>query len=114
MPVTARIRTAGVDLSREDRDYIRRKIDTKVRKFSKPIESVSIRLADINGPRGGVDKVCRAKVLVRGLPSGVVERRHQSARAAVEGTLDATERAVRKIIQRRRVAPRRAATRRSG
>ena len=47
----------------------------------------------------------------RGLPSVVVERRHQSARAAVEGTLDATERAVRKIIRRRQTAPRRAAVR---
>jgi ribosome-associated translation inhibitor RaiA len=109
--MTARIRTAGVELSREDRDYIRQKIDRKVARFTSPIEGVSFRLADVNGPRGGVDKVCRAKVVVSGLPSVVVERRHQSARAAVEGTLDAAERAVRKIIRRRQTAPRRGAVR---
>ena len=109
--MNARIRTAGIDLSREDRDYIRRKIERKVEKFTSPIEQVSFRLADVNGPRGGVDKVCRAKVEVSGLPPVVVERRHQSVRAAVEGTLDATERAVRKIIRRRQTAPRRGAVR---
>jgi putative sigma-54 modulation protein len=109
--MVARIRTAGVDLSREDREYIQRKIDAKVAKFSSPVERVSFRITDLNGPRGGVDKICRAKVVVSGLPSVVVERRHQSARAAVEGTLDATDRAVRKIILRRRTSPRRAAVR---
>jgi ABC-type nitrate/sulfonate/bicarbonate transport system permease component/ribosome-associated translation inhibitor RaiA len=49
-----------------------------------------------------------AKVTVKGLPIVVVERRHQSARAAVDGTLDATERTVRKMLGRRRNAPRRA------
>ena len=66
---------------------------------------MSVRLADVNGPKGGVDKVCKA-VATR-LPSVMVERRHQSARAAVDGTMDATERAVRKILGRRR-SPRRA------
>jgi putative sigma-54 modulation protein len=91
-----------VDLTREDRAYIRHKIDAKIAKFSRPVERVSFRLSDINGPRGGVDKVCRAKVVVSGRPSLVIERRHNSARAAVDGTLDAAERAVRKVLRRRR------------
>src|SRR5688572_6305161 len=101
MPTT-HIRTADVDLTREDRAYIRHKIDAKISKFSRPVERVSFRLSDINGPRGGVDKVCRAKVVVSGRPSLVIERRHNSARAAVDGTLDAAERAVRKVLRRRR------------
>jgi hypothetical protein len=109
--MVANIRTEGVSLSREDRDYIKRKIDTKVAKLASPVERVSFRIADVNGPRGGVDKICRAKVQVSGLPDVVVERRHESARAAVEGTLDATDRAVRKMILRRRTTPRRAAVR---
>ena len=106
--MTTQIRTGGVELTREDRAYIKRRIDAKVRKFAKAVDEVSVRLADVNGPKGGVDKVCKAKVHVPGLPSVMVERRHQSARAAVDGTMDATERAVRKILGRRRRAPRRA------
>jgi ribosome hibernation promoting factor len=105
--VAALIRTAGVELTREDRAYIKHRIDTRVGKFESSVEQVSFRIADVNGPRGGVDKVCRAKVVVGGLPSVVVERRDRSARAAVDGTLDATERAVRKILRRRRTGTRR-------
>jgi ribosome-associated translation inhibitor RaiA len=98
----ASIRTSGVRLSREERSYIRRKVGLKLGKYSRAIERVTVRLRDVNGPRGGVDKVCAAKVVVSGLPSVVVERREHDVRAAVDGTLDATERAVRKVIQRRR------------
>jgi putative sigma-54 modulation protein len=103
----ASIRTSGVRLSREERSYIRRKVGLKLGKFSPAIERVTVRLREANGPRGGVDKVCAAKVVVSGLPSVVVERKEHDVRAAVDGTLDATERAVRKVIQRRRgVRPR--------
>ena len=101
-----------MELTREDRAYIRHRIDAKISKLESSVERVSVRLEDVNGPRGGVDKVCRAKVTVKGVPVVVVERRHQSARAAVDGTMDATERAVRKILGRRRNAPRRIRSRR--
>ena len=62
-------------LSREDRDYIRRRIDTRVERFASSVERMSFRLEDVNGPRGGVDKACRAKVTLPGHASVVVERR---------------------------------------
>ena len=40
-------------LSREDRDYIRRRIDTRVERFASSVERVSFRLEDVNGQRGG-------------------------------------------------------------
>ncbi len=98
----ASIRTSGVRLSSEERSYIRRKVRLKLGKFSPAIERVTVRVGDTNGPRGGVDKVCATKVVVSGLPSVVVERKGHDVRAAVDGTLEATERAVRKVIQRRR------------
>ena len=66
--MTTQIRTTGVELTREDRAYIKRRIDAKVRKFAQSVDEVSVRLADVNGPSGGVDKVCKARVLVPGLP----------------------------------------------
>jgi ribosome-associated translation inhibitor RaiA len=108
----ASIRTSGVRLSREERSYIRRKVGLRLGKFSPAIERVTVRVSDANGPRGGVDKICAAKVVVSGLPSVVVERKEHDVRAAIDGTLTAAERAVRKVIQRRRRArPRAAAAR---
>jgi ribosome-associated translation inhibitor RaiA len=110
----ASIRTSGVRLSRDERSYIRRKFGLKLGKFSRAIERVTVRVRDTNGPRGGVDKLCAAKVVVSGIPSVVVERKEHDICAAVDVTLNATERAVRKVIQRRRGArPRPPAAKRS-
>ena len=98
----ASIRTSGVRLSREDRSYIRRKVGLRLGKFASSIERVTVRVSDANGPRGGIDTICAAKVVVSGLPSVVVEHREHDIRAAIDETLNATERAVRKVIQRRR------------
>jgi ribosome-associated translation inhibitor RaiA len=95
----------GVDLDDEDRALIRQKLGRKVGKFATSIERVSVRVTDANGPRGGVDQVCRVKVVLSGLPSVVVERRHSTLPAAIDAALRATEQAVRSSVRRRRMKP---------
>jgi CBS domain-containing protein len=106
--VPAHIRARQGDLSPDDLTYIRRKLGTRLGKFASSIERVSVRTEDINGPRGGVDKACRIKVVLSGLPSVVLESRHPSLNAAVDGALSGVERAVRRTLQRRRMKPLRA------
>jgi hypothetical protein len=55
----------------------------------------------VNGPRGGVDKRCRIKVVLTGLRSVVVEECHHALQAALDGALARAERAVRQTEQRR-------------
>jgi putative sigma-54 modulation protein len=100
--IPAHIRLAGVDLTSGDRTYIHRKLGMKLGKFATSIERVSVRAEDVNGPRGGIDKACRIKVVLRGLPSVVVEASDASLGAAVDGALTGIERAVRRSLQRRR------------
>ena len=102
--VPSYIWTRGTSLSQNDRDYIRRKLGMKLGKFARSIERVSVRVEDVNGPRGGVDHVCRIKVVMSGRPSVVVERHHASLQAAVDGALATVERAVRRAVQRRRTS----------
>jgi ribosome-associated translation inhibitor RaiA len=92
-----------VELDREDRAYIRRKLGMKLGKFASSIERVSVRVEDVNGPRGGVDHACRVKVVLSDLPSVVVEERDASQAAAIDGALAGVERTVRRALQRRRV-----------
>jgi CBS domain-containing protein len=103
--VPAHIRAADGELSADDRMYIRRKLGRRLGKFASSIERVSVRTQDVNGPRGGVDQVCRIKVVLSGLPSVVYEQRDASLTAAVDGALAGTERVVRRALGRRRMKP---------
>jgi putative sigma-54 modulation protein len=103
--IPAHIRAMHGGLGPSDRAYIRRKLGTKLGKFVNSIERVSIRAEDVNGPRGGVDQLCRIKVVLSGLPSVVFESRNASLRAAVDGALAGVERTVRRTLQRRRMKP---------
>lgn len=106
--IPAHIRTAERDLGTEDRAYIREKLGRALGKFAADIVRVSVRTEDANGPRGGVDRVCRIKVVLIGLPSVVFEKRDPTLNAAVDGALSGVEQAVRRVLQRRRMKPRRA------
>lgn len=111
--VPANIRTFGVDLSQEERDRIRLGLGVKLGKYATSIERVSVRVLDGNGPRGGVDKLCRIKVVLSGLPSVVFESQALALKTAINGALAGIERAVRLNLQRRQTVPGRAATRRT-
>ena len=103
--VPAHVRAIGVELTKADHNYIRRKLLTKLRKFATSIQRISVRVTDLNGPRGGVDQVCSIKVVLSGLPSVVVTRRDAAVQAAVDAALHAIEQAVRGIVGRRRMKP---------
>lgn len=99
------IRPRGVELGPGDRTYIRQKLGMKLGKFATSIERVSVRLEDVNGPRGGVDHLCRIKVVLSGLPSVFYEQRGPSLQPVIDGAIAGVERAVRRSLQRRRMAP---------
>jgi len=103
--VPANIRVSGAKLTDDDRVYIRRKLGMKLGKFATSIERVSVRVNDVNGPRGGVDHHCRVKVVLSGLPSVVFESRAAELRDAINGALTGSERGVRRIVRRRRMKP---------
>ena len=105
-PLTpASIRVDGVALDTDDRAYIRRRLGEKLGRYASSIERVTVRVRDINGPRGGVDLQCRIKVVLSGLPSVVVEHQEALLQPALTRALGAAERAVRKTLQRRRTRP---------
>ncbi len=99
------IRVLGAALDREDRNDIQRKLGMRLGKFASSIERVTVRLSDVNGPKGGVDHRCLIKVVLSGLPSVVVERRDAALQRAVNAAIGATAQTVRRSVQRRRLKP---------
>lgn len=103
----ANIRTSGVELSDDEREYMRRKLGRRLGKYASAIERVTVRVRDVNGPRGGVDIACTIKVVLSGLPSAVFEAQGATARAAFDLALAGIERVVRSSIRQRRTPARR-------
>jgi hypothetical protein len=99
----AHIRLFGVELEPDDRIYLRRKLGMKLGKFASSIERVSVRVEDVNGPRGGVDHECRIKVVLSDLPSVVFVQQDASLTASIDRALAGSERAVRRAVRRRRM-----------
>ena len=105
-PVTIR---SDVELGRAFAQRIRVQLASRLGHAAGWIERVTVRFIDVNGPRGGVDKLCRIKVVMSNRPSLVVEKRapvHDVAFAhAVAAVGTAIERTRAK--HRLRVGPRR-------
>jgi CBS domain-containing protein len=112
--IPAHIRVFGVNLSSEKRASIRQQLGRKLGKFGNSVERISVRVEDVNGPRGGVDQMCRIKVVLSGLPSVVFEAQDASLDAAIGSALTGVEQRVRRTVQRRRTEPIKAAARPAG
>src|SRR4051812_10993910 len=52
------------------KDYIERRLRFTLGRFPARIDRLTVRLSDVNGPRGGIDKRCRIALVL--IPRGVV------------------------------------------
>jgi hypothetical protein len=106
VPITpTSIRVDGVALDDEDRADIRRRARTLFGRYGEVVERVTVRIRDVNGPRGGVDIACRIKVVLSRLPSVVAEHRTTSLESSFRGALAAAGRSVAQALRRRRMRP---------
>jgi ribosome-associated translation inhibitor RaiA len=100
-PEPLAIRTQGIDVSRETRAHVKKRLAFKLGKLARAIERISVRLEDVNGPRGGVDKQCRIKVVLRGMQSVVVQHADHDVLAAIDGAASRAERAAKRSVKKR-------------
>lgn len=83
---------------------LRRKLSTRVSHAGARISRGTIRFEDINGPRGGVDKECRIKLVLTGRPSIQASDRDRDVEPAFDRASHKVEGALKRAqgkLQRR-------------
>ena len=84
------------------RAYVERRLQFSLGRFSRKVDRATVRIDDVNGPRGGEDKVCRIEVRLRPRGDVFVEECGSAVLAAVAGAAERMGRAVSRTVARHR------------
>lgn len=102
--MTIHVRFHCLESSDALRAHATRRIRSQLRRFGLEVRSVLLRLRDLNGPKGGLDKQCQVTVRGRRFACVIVEDISEDAYAAVDLAVERAGRAVSRDIERARSA----------
>lgn len=77
------------------RDWVHESLGRHLGKYARQIERVEVRFGDVNGSKGGIDRVCMVHLIVSALPPVVAEERSGEDRQAFDLAVATAERALR-------------------
>lgn len=89
--------------SEDYQDYLERRMDASVDRFRERIRTITLRFSDVNGPKGGKDKMVR--VLVKLSPQGefVLDDMDNDMYSLISRMAERVGRSVARHLGRRRV-----------
>jgi len=100
------LKAHDIALTPQIRTYIERRVRMVMGRFGSKIARVSVRISDVNGPRGGVDKLCRIETRFWGGIPVVVEDAAVDLRKAIDRSIRRIGRATARVAARRLQTPR--------
>lgn len=95
------IQTRGFALTEALKSHCERRLRFALGSGSSWLHSVSVRLADENGPRGGIDKRCTIRAALPGAPSIVIAQDETDIYVAINRAADRFARTLARRQQRR-------------
>ncbi len=96
------IQTNGFSLTDSIRDYTKLRMQFALHRNDKHVMRVQVRLADINGPRGGVDKRCQIDLSLAGHNDIVIEDTETNLYVAIDRASDRCARTLARKLERAR------------
>ncbi|MBL8407810.1 MAG: HPF/RaiA family ribosome-associated protein [Candidatus Accumulibacter phosphatis] len=96
------IQARGFDLSADLRKHVERRIHFALDWADQHVRKVSIRLSDLNGPRGGEDKRCSIQVAVPGAADVLIEDTEPDLYVAIDRAADRAGRTLARQVARQR------------
>lgn len=95
------IKTVGFGLTQGLQHHVTDRLATSIGRLRKHIREVIVRLSDLNGPRGGLDKQCQLMLRIDGAPPIVVSDMEQDLYVAFDR---AAVRARRTLVRQLRLS----------
>ena len=96
------IQTNGFSLTDSIRSYTMQRMQFALDRNDGHIMSIRVRLADINGPRGGVDKCCQIDLALAGQNNIVIEDTEADLYDAIDRASDRCSRTLARRLERSR------------
>ncbi len=96
-----KINCQNIDGSNDVIAYVDHRLSFSFSNWREMIDALSISIADINGPRSGIDKQCRVVAIASGLEPVVVTERRQNVRHAIDRALARASRTLNSRVKRR-------------
>lgn len=96
------IRAIGIPATEAIETHIERRLAFALSRFSTHLDRILVRFSDLNGPRGGTDKVCQVDLQLKGLGLASVEARDADLYAAVDLAAAKAGRRVARLLDRHR------------
>lgn len=90
----------GIDASQSFRQYISERVDEALSRAQDSIHFITVRLSDLNGPKGGVDKRCQIQLKLSGLPTVIISEVSASIDSALDRALERASRVVERVLER--------------
>lgn len=94
------IQSQGISLTGDVREHTERRLGFALARAALRVRRIRVHVADVNGPRGGIDKRCRIQATVNGLGEVVVEDTHQNLLQAISTAADRLRRKVMRRLAR--------------
>ena len=94
------VRFRGMQGSEALREHAVRRVHVHLSRFGQELSGVIVRIGDINGPRGGLDKRCRITVQGPGFGSSTLDELSNDVYAALDLALERMARAVGRSLAR--------------
>ncbi len=96
------VRTRGFTLTPGLQAHLERRLDFALDRHRDRVARARVVLADVNGPKGGRDKVCRISLELRGGRPVRVVVKAEDAYGAIDGAAHRASRVLTRALQRER------------
>ena len=94
------IQARGFSVTEALRDQAERRLRFALGSLSGQIRSINMLLDDQNGPRGGIDKRCKLRVVLDAQPAMVIEQQESDVYVAIDRASERASRTLARRLQR--------------